>query len=125
MTTAKEIIGDYVILAEGDSIISFEFFVKKSGTISSYKPVFLDIYNGALKESHDVVTNVSRNKLREFIERYKDSSNVNINLAAYSDSSSTKLFYAKKGNKLFIYAGNEGEFGGKYKIEVPLDSVTK
>lgn len=120
----KEIVGDFLILSNNDSIISFEFFVRKGGNIVSYKPVFLDIINGKLYDCEEVLKNISKNKLGNFVEVYANKTNYNINLDAYKDESKIKLSYAKKGNILYIYAGKEGEFGGKYKIEVPLNSVT-
>lgn len=121
----KEIVGDYLILSNNDSIISFEFFVKKGKYIVSYKPVFLDVFKGELYECEEVLKNISRNKLGSFVKVYANNTNTNINLDAYRDDSRTRLSYAKKDKILYIYMGKEGEFGGKYKIEVPLDSVSK
>lgn len=119
----KKIIGDFDILVNNDSLVIFEFFLSKGGLITSYKPVFFHKYDNSFKECDDFKWKFSRDKLKKYIVDYKNKFNVNINEYAYQSGSNTKLSYALVGEQLIIYAGDEGEFGGKYKIVVPYNSV--
>ncbi len=122
---SKKIVGDYIVLSDDHDLMAFEFFIKKGENVTNYKPVFFNSRSGEFFECEDVIGNLSRNKLRDFVEIYSNNSNVNINLNAYKDGNNTKLSYAKKGDTLYLYAGEEGEFGGKYKIKIPFSSVSK
>ncbi|HET8687894.1 MAG TPA: hypothetical protein VFM18_14730, partial [Methanosarcina sp.] len=60
----KEIIGDYNILFDSDSILNIEFFTKSVGLSKiEYRNVFVDLKNWQLLEENKAIPNIERGKL--------------------------------------------------------------
>ena len=127
--------GEYEVLLKSDSILSIEFRTvikdkkqKKSDTI--YQTVVLnpnkknDDEIRAL-ELKDIFPNFKREIIYPFIEDYEKRNKVGINLLAYKTDSNYYITWSISDKYLIIYAGDEGEGDGKYKIKIPMSRIKK
>jgi hypothetical protein len=122
----KEIIGDYNVLYSSDSLLNIEFFTKFSGLSKvEYRNVFIDLKVGQLLEENKAIPNIERGKLYPYVKKFTDSTGININLKAYESNSNYAIMFGRTKNDLVLYLGQEGEFGGYYKILIPLTEATK
>ena len=121
----KNIISDYNILEENDSLVSFEFFLKKGNKIYIYSTTTYNKHKCKLMSCEEVVPNVEREKLKKYIDIYFKKLNIRFSTDSYNKNENTELTYSKKGKIFILYAGDEGEGHGYYKIQMPLDSVVK
>lgn len=120
----KEIIGDYKILFESDSLLNIEFSVNsKYFSKTEYHSVFIDLVKGELIEGSRIIPNIDRSKLYPYVKRFVDSTGIDINLKAYEKDSKYSIMFGKTKSEFVLYLGKEGEFGGYYKITVPLKDI--
>lgn len=120
----KEIIGDYKILFETDTLLNIEFLVQsKYFSKTEYHSVFVDLVKAELIDGNQVIPNIDRGKLYPYVKRFSDSTGIYINLKAYEKGSRYSIMFGKTESNLVLYLGKEGEFGGYYKISVPLKEV--
>jgi hypothetical protein len=122
----KEIIGDYNILYNSDSLLNIEFFIKSERFSKvEYRSVFVDLKNCLLLEPSKAIPNIERGKLYPYVKKFRDSTGIDINLKAYESNSNYAIMFGRTKDDLVLYLGKEGEFGGFYKILIPLNKITK
>jgi len=122
----KEIIGDYDVLYSSDSLLNIEFFIKSEGFSKvEYRNVFVDLKTDQLLEASRAIPNIERGKLYPYVKKFSDSTGIDINLKAYESNSNYAIMFGKTKEDLVLYLGKEGEFGGYYKILIPLKEITK
>jgi len=121
----KEIIGDYKILFETDTLLNMEFVVQsKYLSKKEYRSVFIDLIKGQLIEGHQVIPNIDRSKLYPYVKKFSDSTGIYINLKAYEKESNYSIMFGKTKNDFVLYLGKEGEFGGYYKLSIPWKEIS-
>lgn len=122
----KEIVGDYDVLFNTDTLLNIEFFVKSDGFSKiEYRNIFVDMVTHKLIESNKAIPNIAREKLYPYVKKFSDSTGFNINLKAYEKDSNYAIMFGRTQEDLVLYLGKEGEFGGYYKIIIPLKEVTR
>lgn len=122
----KEIIGDYDVLYSSDTLLNIEFFIKSEGFSKvEYRNVFVDLKTDQLLEASKAIPNIERGKLYPYVKKFTDSTGIDINLKAYEKDSNYAIMFGRTREDLVLYLGKEGEFGGYYKIIVPLKEVTR
>ncbi len=122
----KEIIGDYDILYASDSLLNIEFFIKSEGFSKvEYRNVFVDLKTDQLLEANKAIPDIERGKLYPYVKKFSDSTGIDINLKAYERNSNYAIMFGRTKDDLVLYLGKEGEFGGYYKILIPLNKITK
>ena len=118
-----KITGDYRVLEENDSIILLEFYVTKNNLAVNYTPVVFNKQKLQLIGRQNKYNDVSKSKLKKYVEQFVLQTGNYINLHAYDEDNNAALSYLEKGDSLILYLGEEGEGGGRYKLEIPIDSV--
>jgi hypothetical protein len=120
----KEIIGDYKVLFKTDTLLDIEYFVKFGEYPKiEYRNIFVNVAAHKLLEPEKALPNIDRSKLYPYVKRFVDSSGININLKAYEKDSNYAIMFGRSQEDFVLYLGKEGEFGGYYKITIPLKSV--
>jgi hypothetical protein len=130
----NQVIGNYKILLQTDSILSFEFQTlinrgeKKKDTI--YHSIVINpkqkdtLKLGLLViEPNQIIPNFKRGMIYPYIQKYKSENNTSVNLLAYETGSNYAITWAISENNFIVYVGGEGELFGKNKVEIPLNEL--
>lgn len=130
----NDILGDYQILLQNDSILSIEFQTLirrenlKTDTIyhsivanpkQNYNPK-----NGIVGiEPKQIVPNFNRGMIYPWVKKYSIEKNKHINLLAYKTDSNYIITWSVSEKDFIVYVGGEGEWFGRNKIKIPLKEL--
>ena len=122
----RNIIGDYKVLFDTDSLMNIEYVVKIDGRSRiRYRNIFIDMTAYKMIAPEEAIPNLQRDKLYPYVKHFNDTSGININLNAYEKGSNYAIMFGRTSNDLVLYLGGEGEFEGYYKLILPLKDVLK
>ena len=127
----QNVIGNFKILLETDSLLSIEYQThikyKDQSKIIFHSIVinpnknFTNGFASIIVEPKHVIKGFGRDKILPYVEKYNESNNANINILAYQKDSNYAISWGISDSHIIIYVGGEGEFFGTDKIEIPLN----
>lgn len=122
-----QIISDYRVLLNNDSILSLEFKLtrKSAGGVArvTYFPIVLPADTFRLEFYEDVEKHLHRQKLWPYVQQLSLEQGKSFNHEAYKKGSRYHINFAFSEDSLILYPGGEGEFHGFYRLPIPLKKV--
>lgn len=120
----KTIIGDYSILFMTDSLVSIEYVLKSDNfSRMRYRVISIVPKEKKLVDPESIFPILDRSKLYPHVQKFCDSTGIDINMLAYEKNSKYVIMYSCTEKDLVLYLGGEGEFEGYYKILIPLKEL--